>query len=213
MHQRTRDREELPPLLPAFARRRRAVQRAVLMAHGDMRYLLAVHRGRRAMEAGAWEKALGHFDRALGLYPLGPGYLIARGHAYRKLGIFEKAELDFRQALALGAPRFDLVDHIAHCAAETGWHQPSYPSSIIWKLEPAPDNRLQVGRAAFHLGLTTRDDVETALIAFFGAQHRENPLFWLRRYPTLDALLAALLRDPGMRGRERERPVLAGVPS
>ena len=206
MRRKTHGAEGLPALMPAFAARRRAVIRSVIMAHGDMRYLWAVRKGAHALREAKWSAALPRFDRALELYPLGPGYLVARGYTYRKLERFEAAEADFRDALALGAPREDLPEHIAYCAGQTGWNRAPYPASVMWSLEPAPVNLFQVGHVAFHLGLITHADTRAVLQAFFGSVETETPLHWQRRFPTLDLLMAGILRDPRF---ERANPDIA----
>jgi hypothetical protein len=179
-----------------FRRRRLAVLRSVIMSHGDMRFLYALFRGHNAMKRGLWSEALQRFDRAIQLYPLSPGYLVARGHAKRKLGRFCEAEQDFRDAIALGAPQDDLADHIAHCARQGGWYRSPYPDWIVRAIEREPINLLQVGRVSFHQGLVTSEDARAALCAFVGPAAESEALDWLRRYPTLDQLIAHVLDDP-----------------
>lgn len=185
-------------LRDGFRRRRFAVLRSVIMSHGDMRFLYTLFRGHDAMKRGLWSEALQRFDRAIQLYPLSPGYLVARGHARRKLERFREAEQDFRDAIALGAPLDDLIDHIAHCARQNGWYRSPYPDWIVRAIEKKPINLLQVGRVSYHLGLATCEDARAALSAFLGPATGSDALDWLRRYPTLDQLIAHILEDSRM---------------
>lgn len=198
-------------LRDGFRRRRRAVLRSVIMSHGDMRFLYAILRGQDALKRGLWNAALERFDRAIQLYPWSPGYLVARGHAKRKMGQFVEAEQDFRDALALGAPQDDLMDHIAHCARQAGWHRAPYPAWIARAIERKPTNRLQVGHLSFRLGLATSADARAVLAALVEPGAAAEALDWLRRYPTIDQLVAHVLDDPRVLAGAAERLGPEGV--
>jgi hypothetical protein len=62
-----------------------------------------------ARDAGRWGEAEYHYWRALGLYPFHSGYRIQYAHVIKEQGKLDWAEVHYRSALAEGAER-DLVD-------------------------------------------------------------------------------------------------------
>jgi tetratricopeptide (TPR) repeat protein len=78
----------------------------------DDEFRRAVEAADKARDGRDWAEAAGHYARALSMYPFHSGYRVQLAHMLKELGRFEAAEIDYREALALGAPLADVLEHL-----------------------------------------------------------------------------------------------------
>ncbi len=124
----------------------------------------------------------------------------------KELGCYMDAELCYRDALALGAPPSDVMQHLAFTADRGGCSSAVYDEEVIEALEH--DEVIDgVGSAAFALRLVVSDDVT----AMYGLCFEEADvsaairLAAMRRTPRFDDFLAETIANPRF---ARENPRL-----
>ena len=102
------------------ARRRHAVDLTLRAAAQDPEFTALASAGDAARDGREW--SAGEFDywRALGLYPLHPGYRTQYAHCVKEQEKYAAAEISYRAALALGAPLDDVSEHLTFVAGRLG---------------------------------------------------------------------------------------------
>lgn len=112
---------------------------------------------------------------------------VQRGHSLKELQRFEDAELCYRDGTALGAGA-DAFEHLTFVARRAGWAAEIYPGvgGAASGIAPVPSRRL-----------VTRWDAHALLRLFLPDASLSDTaiLGWLRQAPTLDDLIAAMMRD------------------
>ncbi len=121
--------------LPERARNRReAVRLTIAAGELDPEFQHLVQQADRQRDARDWPAAEYSYWRALRLYPLHHGYIVQYGHCLKEQGKAAEAEVEYRTALALGAPAEDLRAHIVHvyttlCGGSTPFPRPPRTAS------------------------------------------------------------------------------------
>jgi tetratricopeptide (TPR) repeat protein len=176
--------------------RRQIVVTALSDAEKDEKFWANVIRADVARDSANWQDALHAYSEALLMHPLHAGYLVQRGHCLKELHLFEDAELAYRDALALGAPPINVLEHLAFVAIRSGNHRPIYPATIREALEFDLAD-MGLGHVAFTKHLVTSSDVAALLRLFFDEPSRSDAalLEWMRRSPDRDTLLSAMIED------------------
>jgi len=132
-----------------------------------------------------WEEAEQLYSNALELYPYQRSYWVQKGHCAKEGGAYVRAEAAYRTAAALGEPAHDVRPHILDAFRQQGISPRTYPmheyTGSAAKDQPPgiPDLEL-FARLAWHTAYL--DDTEI--------------LELLRKFETLDALLANMIDDP-----------------
>lgn len=78
----------------------------------DEEFQTLVKQADAARDERRWADASALYERALGLHPLHFGYRVQHAHMMKEQERFEAAEIDYRDALALGAPIRDVLQHL-----------------------------------------------------------------------------------------------------
>jgi tetratricopeptide (TPR) repeat protein len=108
--------------LAARPRVTRAAQiaRTLDEAFDDERFRDAVGQADAARDRGDWVTAQHEYGQALHLFPLHWGYCIQYAHAIKEQGLYPKAEVWYRSAVALGAPGEMVDEHLVFVAQRNG---------------------------------------------------------------------------------------------
>jgi tetratricopeptide (TPR) repeat protein len=131
-----------------------------------------------------WLEAEAAYAAALRLYPWERSYWIQRGHMAKEQGEFERAEIAYRTACALGAKPSDVAEHLRFAMARNGCDEGQSPI------------RFHVERPAA-LQVPGEPDVAAfgRLLWQVGGIADEHVLQLLRRCATCDDLVAAMCSD------------------
>ncbi len=89
-------------------------------AREDPEFARVVAAADGARDAGRWAEAETLYGRVLHWYPLHHGYRVQHAHMCKELGQLDRAEIGYRDALALGAPAADVDAHLAFVAHRQG---------------------------------------------------------------------------------------------
>jgi tetratricopeptide (TPR) repeat protein len=100
------------------ASRRAASAMAMHSASQDVAFKRLIHDADRARDARKWSAASDLYGEALRAYPEHSGYLVQYAHCLKEQEQFREAECHYRSALALGAPRSDVDEHLAFVVAQ-----------------------------------------------------------------------------------------------
>ena len=161
-----------------------AQERAAQRGDRDAEARLLAGEADVARDGGQWSAGAFLYGRAIALCPMA-AWMVQRGHCLKEAGRFADAEVLYRDALAHGAAEADVMQHLAFVAARGG------------------SNALPPPMAADGGRLASSEDVAELLALFLPGEARggQDLLDWMRRAPTLDLLLAALVRHPAFRAR------------
>ena len=150
-------------------------------------------RGDQARDAKDWALAESAYAAALGLYPYEASYWTQLGHMAKEQDRLTVAEIAYRTACALGAPPHDVVEHLRFVLGRQGIAEHRFPIRFP---EPGPQAQQVPGRpdviafARLLWGVRTLDDGDLCDL--------------LRRCGSLDALVAAMIRDPRFERANRD---------
>ncbi len=182
------ERAALPP-----KSRRETVITHVNLVRTDASLAARITEADAARDRRDWELAVVGYETVLAQVPFHAGYMVQFAHCLKEMRQMEEAELCYRDALALGAPSRDVLEHLAFCAWQSGWRGLCYPDDLLLQLQY--DVVEPVGHRVFDLQFVTSGDVVAVLRGFF-----DNPdlsthavLSWMRRATRLDDLLAAVI--------------------
>ncbi|AOL93443.1 ABC transporter ATP-binding protein [Porphyrobacter sp. LM 6] len=136
-------------------------------------------------DAAQWAEAETEYARALALFPFQRSYWVQKGHVAKEAGAFERAEIAYRTAIALGEAFEDVREHLDFVLRRQGTDLAAWPAAIYQRVPaamaaPAAPDLAVLVRAAWG---------EPAL-----AEAEERDL--LRRHATCNALLATIIADP-----------------
>ncbi|WP_313958599.1 ABC transporter ATP-binding protein [Novosphingobium sp. 9] len=165
----------------------------------DDRFRALVMEGDWRRDAKAWEEADERYAAGLTLHPYQRSYWVQLGHVSKERDLFERAEIAYRTACALGEPVQDVEEHLAFVVARQGMDLDACPpgryrkGDVPRQAPGRPDLEL-FARIAWHLSPIGDEDAARLL----------------RDHPTLDHLLAAMVRDP--RFQQANGPVMEERP-
>ncbi|MFC0684979.1 ABC transporter ATP-binding protein [Novosphingobium clariflavum] len=154
----------------------------------DDRFRALVMEGDWRRDARAWAEAAGRYAAALALYPYQRSYWVQHGHVSKEQGLFERAEISYRTACALGEPVQDVAEHLAFVMAQQGLD-----------IDAAPPGRYRKGEVAGQA--PGQSDIDLFARAVWlcdpaiGIGDGDRARL-LRAHATCDALLAAMIGDP-----------------
>lgn len=138
-----------------------------------------------ARDAKEWIEAGELYREALRAYPDHYGYLVQYAHCLKEQGQFAEAECHYRSALALGARRSDVDEHLIFVATRQG-----FPANFAGDSEVPSVDRDPLDAPP------TKADVELIVFLLLG---REPPLAeivqLMRRHRTLRSLVAAIVEE------------------
>ncbi len=100
--------------------RRRRVKATVRLASLDSKFDDAIQAGDAARDRGDWAGGEFKYFQALLCYPLHYGYIVQYAHCLKEQGKWIDAEVEYRNALALGENSADLIGHIKFVEAKRG---------------------------------------------------------------------------------------------
>ncbi|MEQ5788196.1 hypothetical protein J3454_09850 [Erythrobacter sp. NFXS35] len=154
-------------------------------ALADPRFREGIERGDRARDLSNWAEAEAAFAAALDIYPYERSYWTQLGHMAKEQGRFVAAEIAYRTACAFGAPPQDVHSHLRFVLARQGLDEHRHP---IRYHEAGPQPRQVPGGP---------DVIAGARLLWGALGVDDNDLVALLRHcATLDALTAAMIRDP-----------------
>ena len=178
----------LPQLAP---RRPLAVEISFNAARFDPEFQRHAKEGNAARDGGHWSRGISAYERALAFYPLHSGYRVQLSHCLKEDGQFERAEIGYRDALALGASVQDVWPHLEYAVHYGGGAMCIYPPDVLAELEKCPDG------TAF-MDLSFSDDLKSLAWLFWG--ETEFSLAWtvrmLRAAPRRTQIIEHLMNDP-----------------
>jgi tetratricopeptide (TPR) repeat protein len=101
--------------------RRGASALALRAAAQDLGFQRIIEEADLARDAGEWTAAGELYGEALRAYPDHYGYVVQFAHCLKEQGQFAEAECHYRSALALGARRSDVDEHLIFVATRQGY--------------------------------------------------------------------------------------------
>ena len=141
--------------------------------------------GNLARDAGKWIEAGELYREALRAYPDHYGYVVQYAHCLKEHGQFAEAECHYRSALALGARRSDVDEHLIFVATRQG-----FPTNFVGDSEaPSVDgNPLDAP--------PTKADVELVVFLLLGRGPDLAEIVQLmRKHRNLQSLIGAIVED------------------
>jgi tetratricopeptide (TPR) repeat protein len=191
------------PQGPEAVRSREGALAWAIRASGlDSRFKSLIKLGDEARDGGDFDLGVSAYRRALKLYPDHQAYHVQLGHCLKEARRFEEAEVGYRDAIALGAPLDDVMEHLSFVMERSGSTQRAYPADILDILT----GRLRIDRYRL---VTSRDCLALGEL-FFG---ETLPASWvvraLRAAPTVGEAVAFLVSDPAFQSRNRRLLALA----
>lgn len=150
-----------------------------------------------ARDSCDWLTALRGYVDALIRAPLHAGYAVQAGHCLKEMGRMADAELCYRDAVALGAPKDDVMKHLAFVSRRDGYGGHCYPSAVQRALDGDVVGDAGIGEAAFRLKLATSHDARLLLTFLLNCEDLSDGkvLSLLREAPCIDDLLGRLILD------------------
>jgi tetratricopeptide (TPR) repeat protein len=178
-----------------FERRRAAVLAAITEGPRDPAFVRHMQAADRARDRGAWSEAVREYADGLALQPLHALYLMQFGHCLKEMGLLVEAELSYRDAIALGAPAPDALEHLGFVAMRDGSLRDSYPSPLPERLAADTAAEHGIGRAAFELQLASSADARLLLKACLDAPmlSDHHVLMVLRKAPRVEDLMLTVI--------------------
>ncbi len=160
------------------------IETSQVAALTDPRFREFVERGDRARDQRNWIEAEAAYAAALNLYPYERSYWVQLGHMAKEQERFVAAEIAYRTACALGAAPQDVDTHLRFVLARQWIPEHRHP---IRHFEAGPQPRQVPGRP----------DVLAYARMLWGASGMDDDdlVSFLRRYSTIDELVAAMIRD------------------
>ncbi|GLV28222.1 hypothetical protein TomTYG75_07450 [Sphingobium sp. TomTYG75] len=178
----------LPLLAP---KRTLAVEISFKAARLDLEFQRLAKEGNAARDNGNWSRGISAYERALTFYPLHSGYRIQLSHCLKEDGQFERAEIGYRDALALGASVADVWPHLEYSVHYGGGAMRIYSPDVLVELERFPNNTAA-------LDLSHSDDLKSLAWLFW--EQTEFSLAWtvrmLRTAPRRTQIIEHLMNDP-----------------
>lgn len=167
-----------------FLDRATLVASSQAVALSDSHFLAHVGTADALRDQQRWQEAEASYAAALRLYPWERSYWVQRGHMAKEQEAFERAEIFYRTACALGAKPSDVVEHLRFIMAKAGCDEAQSP--IRFHIE---------GPAA--LQVPGEPDVAALgrLLWQVGGIADHHILHLLRRCPTCDDLVVAMCGD------------------
>jgi hypothetical protein len=107
-------------LVAAIPDRRLAVGASLRFSAQDPEFQDLVRQGDARRDARHWGEGEHAYWRALSLYPMHSGYRVQYAHCLKEQSKFADAELQYRNALALGNAGADLTEHVHFAAGRSG---------------------------------------------------------------------------------------------
>ena len=153
-------------------------------ALSDSRFMAHVGKADTLRDQQRWQEAEASYAAALRLHPWQRGFWVQRGHMAKEQEAFDRAEIAYRTACALGAKPTDVVEHLRFVMARSGCDETQYP--IRFYVEgpaalqvPGEPDVAAFGRLLWQVGGIA--DVHTLQL--------------LRRCATCDELVVAMCSD------------------
>jgi tetratricopeptide (TPR) repeat protein len=158
---------------------------ALRAALHDLGFQRIIHEADLARDAGEWTEAGELYHEALRAYPDHHGYIVQYAHCLKEQGQFPEAECYYRSALALGARRSDVDEHLIFVATRQG-----YPANFAGDTDsPAADGGPL--DAPPHMA-----DVELVVFLLLGREPAPPEIVQLMRsHRNLRSLIAAIIED------------------
>lgn len=168
----------------SFTNRTRMIESSQHAALSDERFRALTQQGDWARDQQQWERAGDFYAAALALYPYQRSYWAQLGHMHKEQGQFAESEVAYRTAVALGEPLADIRDFIDYVVKQQDgdfyFAAIHLPSEQPTALQPP-----------------AKPDYELLYRLIKGAEPSGtiDCLHHIRRYSTLDSLVAALIAE------------------
>jgi len=158
---------------------------ALRAAAHDLGFQRIIEEADLARDAREWTEAGELYREALRAYPDHYGYVVQYAHCLKEQGQFAEAECHYRSALALGARRSDVDEHLIFVATRQG-----YPANFAGDSEaPAADGEPLDAPP-------TMADVELAIFLLLGREPALPEIVQLMRsHRSLRSLIVAIIEE------------------
>ena len=171
-----------PRLAPSH---RSASAMALRAAAQDFGFQRIIEEADRARDDAEWIEACELYGTALRAYPDHYGYVAQYAHCLKEQGQLAEAECHYRSALALGAPRSDVEEHLVFVAMEQGFAA-NFGGS--WGEMSADGDPLDTP--------PTKADVELVIFLLLGREPGLTEILQLlRRHRSLRSLIMANIEE------------------
>jgi hypothetical protein len=181
--------------------RREAIALTFDAAPRDEDFLRAATDGDAARDRGAWGAAEQHYARGLALYPLHFGYRVQYGHMLKEQTRDVHAEIAYRNALVLGAPPGDVVEHLRFVCVrqEKRYVAPPAPGAdqTPMALPPTSLDVEALAQLFWHQAIVDEDEHASILADCTTCEDVALRMIRDRRFGRRNRLLLRLLRDGG----------------
>jgi tetratricopeptide (TPR) repeat protein len=171
---------------PRLASNRRGAAAVTLRAASqDFAFQRLIERADQTRDAAEWREAVQLYGEALRAYPEHYGYAVQLAHCLKEQEQFAEAECHYRSALALGAPRADVYEHLVFVAMAQG-----FPANFggSWDEALADGDPLDAP--------PTKADGELAVSLLLGREPAlAEILELLRRHGSLRSLIMAIVEE------------------
>jgi tetratricopeptide (TPR) repeat protein len=181
-HDAQRFLRQAPRLSPS---RRDASAVALRAAAQDFGFQRIIQEADQARDAAEWREAGELYSEALRAYPDHYGYVVQYAHCLKEQGQLVEAECHYRSALALGAARSDVDEHLTFVATQSG-----YPVSFAgdWEATSGDGGPLDAP--------PTKGDVELVVFLLLGREPALAEIVQLlRRHRSLRSLIMAIVEE------------------
>jgi tetratricopeptide (TPR) repeat protein len=173
---------QAPRLSPT---RRSASAVALRAAAQDSGFQRIIEEADRARDAAEWREAGELYGEALRAYPDHYGYVVQYAHCLKEQGQLIEAECHYRSALALGAARSDVDEHLTFVATQQG-----FPANFAgeWEETLADGDPLDAP--------LSKADVELVVFLLLGREPALAEIVQLlRKHPSLRSLIMAIVEE------------------
>jgi tetratricopeptide (TPR) repeat protein len=173
---------QAPRLSPS---RRSASAVALRAAAQDFGFQRIIEEADQARDAAEWREAGELYSEALRAYPDHYGYVVQYGHCLKEQGRLAEAECHYRSALALGAARSDIDEHLSFVATQQG-----FPVSFVgdWEETLADGDPLDAP--------PTKADVDLVVFLLLGREPAIAEIVQLlRRHRSLRSLITVIVEE------------------
>jgi tetratricopeptide (TPR) repeat protein len=165
--------------------RRAAGALALRAAAQDLGFQRIIEEADQARDANDWSGAGELYQEALRAYPDHSGYVVQYAHCLKEQGQFAEAECHYRSALALGARRSDVHEHLIFVATKQG-----YPANFAGDFETPAGGGDPLDAPA------TMADVERIVFLLLGREPGLTEILQLMRSNrNLRSLIAAIVKE------------------